>query len=157
MSEAPDSQEHVQRGVVSAVGSIGLATLASRVLGYVRDMVVARAFGQIALAAGDRARLGQRWPILHGLTPPAGSLWIAWPILDVWREGNAAMREKRRIRLDLDMSDALWVSCRHHDAQLVIDDDDIAHAQAARRTRQGLPVTRRESLQQQKLRLAPAA
>jgi hypothetical protein len=27
----------------------------------------------------DRARLGQRWPILHGLTPPAGSLWIAWP------------------------------------------------------------------------------
>ena len=31
--------------MVSAVGSIGLATLASRVLGYVRDMVVARAFG----------------------------------------------------------------------------------------------------------------
>lgn len=45
MSEAPDSQDHVQRGVVSAVGSIGLATLASRVLGYVRDMVVAHAFG----------------------------------------------------------------------------------------------------------------
>ena len=45
MSEAPDSQERVQRGVVSAVGSIGLATLASRVLGYVRDMVVAHAFG----------------------------------------------------------------------------------------------------------------
>ena len=45
MSEASDSQEHVHRGVVSAVGSIGLATLASRVLGYVRDMVVANAFG----------------------------------------------------------------------------------------------------------------
>ncbi len=45
MSDASDAQEHVQRGVVSAVGSIGLATLASRVLGYVRDMVVARAFG----------------------------------------------------------------------------------------------------------------
>ncbi|MEX2221806.1 MAG: murein biosynthesis integral membrane protein MurJ [Candidatus Rokuibacteriota bacterium] len=45
MSESPDSQERVQRGVVSAVGSIGLATLASRVLGYVRDMVVAHAFG----------------------------------------------------------------------------------------------------------------
>ena len=40
-----DSQRHVQAGVVSAVGSIGLATLASRILGYVRDMVVARAFG----------------------------------------------------------------------------------------------------------------
>ena len=45
MSEAPESQERVQRGVVSAVGSIGLATLASRVLGYVRDVVVAHAFG----------------------------------------------------------------------------------------------------------------
>jgi putative peptidoglycan lipid II flippase len=45
VSETPDSQEHVQRGVLSAVGSIGLATLASRVLGFVRDMVVARTFG----------------------------------------------------------------------------------------------------------------
>jgi len=45
VSEAPESQERVQRGVVSAVGSIGLATLASRVLGYVRDVVVAHAFG----------------------------------------------------------------------------------------------------------------
>lgn len=45
MSESPEAQDHVQRGVVSAVGSIGLATLASRVLGYARDMVVARAFG----------------------------------------------------------------------------------------------------------------
>ena len=39
------SQRDVQRGLVHAVGSIGLATLASRVLGYARDMVVARAFG----------------------------------------------------------------------------------------------------------------
>jgi putative peptidoglycan lipid II flippase len=45
MSESPDAQEHVHRGVVSAVGSIGLATLASRVLGYGRDMVVAHVFG----------------------------------------------------------------------------------------------------------------
>jgi putative peptidoglycan lipid II flippase len=45
VSESPDAQEHVQRGVVSAVGSIGAATLASRVLGYVRDMVVAHTFG----------------------------------------------------------------------------------------------------------------
>jgi putative peptidoglycan lipid II flippase len=34
-----------ERGVVSAVGAIGLATLASRVLGYARDIVIARAFG----------------------------------------------------------------------------------------------------------------
>jgi putative peptidoglycan lipid II flippase len=45
VSESPDAQEHVHRGVVSAVGSIGAATLASRVLGYVRDMVVAHTFG----------------------------------------------------------------------------------------------------------------
>jgi hypothetical protein len=27
----------------------------------------------------ERARLVQRWPVLHGLTTPAGALWIAWP------------------------------------------------------------------------------
>src|SRR3954447_4647688 len=37
-----DSHEHQ---VVRALGSIGTATLLSRVLGYVRDMVVALAFG----------------------------------------------------------------------------------------------------------------
>src|SRR5258707_6531858 len=31
--------------VVRALGSIGVATLASRVLGFVRDVIVARAFG----------------------------------------------------------------------------------------------------------------
>ncbi len=45
MSDSPEGHEQVQRGVVSAVGAIGLATLASRVLGYLRDMVVAHAFG----------------------------------------------------------------------------------------------------------------
>jgi putative peptidoglycan lipid II flippase len=35
----------VERQVVGALGTIGAATLASRVLGYVRDMVVALAFG----------------------------------------------------------------------------------------------------------------
>jgi putative peptidoglycan lipid II flippase len=44
-AEDGDAAEVVQRGVVSAVGSIGLATLASRTLGYARDIVIARAFG----------------------------------------------------------------------------------------------------------------
>src|SRR5262245_12302084 len=35
----------IERQVVGALGSIGAATLASRVLGFVRDMVVALAFG----------------------------------------------------------------------------------------------------------------
>ncbi len=47
----PDPNENggapasVEAGVVRAVGSIGLATLTSRILGFVRDVVVARAFG----------------------------------------------------------------------------------------------------------------
>ena len=28
---------------------------------------------------GDGNRLRRRWPVLHPLTTPAGSLWIAWP------------------------------------------------------------------------------
>jgi putative peptidoglycan lipid II flippase len=46
----PDPAENggaaaVEAGVVRAVGSIGLATLTSRILGFLRDVIVARAFG----------------------------------------------------------------------------------------------------------------
>lgn len=40
-----DQQRALHHGVVRAVGAIGTATLVSRVLGFARDMVVARAFG----------------------------------------------------------------------------------------------------------------
>lgn len=40
-----EAQRALQHGVVRAIGVIGTATLASRVLGFVRDIVVARAFG----------------------------------------------------------------------------------------------------------------
>jgi putative peptidoglycan lipid II flippase len=40
-----DGQRALHHGVVRAVGAIGIATLVSRVLGFARDMVVARAFG----------------------------------------------------------------------------------------------------------------
>ncbi|MCI0546421.1 MAG: murein biosynthesis integral membrane protein MurJ [Candidatus Rokubacteria bacterium] len=40
-----DPHHAVQQRVVGAVGAIGLATFASRLLGYARDMVVASAFG----------------------------------------------------------------------------------------------------------------
>src|SRR4026208_333936 len=43
--DATGGHEHVQRGGVGAVGGVGRATLTSRVLGYVRDMVVAHTFG----------------------------------------------------------------------------------------------------------------
>jgi len=45
VTDRGDSSRAVEHGMVSAVGAIGLATLASRILGYVRDIVVARAFG----------------------------------------------------------------------------------------------------------------
>jgi putative peptidoglycan lipid II flippase len=40
-----EAARRAEARVLSAVGTIGAATLASRILGYVRDMVVARAFG----------------------------------------------------------------------------------------------------------------
>src|SRR5438552_14762847 len=40
-----DAQRALHHGVVRAVGAIGMATLVSRVLGFARDVVVARAFG----------------------------------------------------------------------------------------------------------------
>src|SRR5262245_34014238 len=40
-----DRDGTTRAGVVQAVGAIGLATLGSRVLGYARDIVLARAFG----------------------------------------------------------------------------------------------------------------
>jgi putative peptidoglycan lipid II flippase len=40
-----DAQQSLHHGVVRAVGVIAAATLVSRVLGFARDMVVARAFG----------------------------------------------------------------------------------------------------------------
>ena len=40
-----EAQRAAQHGVMRAVGVIGAATLASRVLGFVRDIVMARAFG----------------------------------------------------------------------------------------------------------------
>jgi hypothetical protein len=33
----------------------------------------------ILLFCPDQARLVRRWPVLHPLTTPAGSLWVAWP------------------------------------------------------------------------------
>ena len=43
--QVSDAQRALHHGVVRAVGAIGMATLVSRVLGFARDVVVARAFG----------------------------------------------------------------------------------------------------------------
>ncbi len=77
-----DGSREANAGVMSAVGSIGLATLASRVLGYVRDMVVARAFG--AGAATDAFFVAFRIPNLLRRLLAEGALSTA--IIPVFTE-----------------------------------------------------------------------
>lgn len=66
----------VEAGVVRAVGSIGLATLASRILGFVRDVVVARAFG--AGAVTDAFFVAFRIPNLFRRLLAEGALSTAF-------------------------------------------------------------------------------
>jgi len=42
---APTNAQDETRSVVKAAGLIGVATFSSRILGFVRDMVLARIFG----------------------------------------------------------------------------------------------------------------
>src|SRR5581483_6329870 len=74
--------EHVQRGGVSAVGAIGLATLTSRVLGYIRDMVVAHAFGEGPLS--DASLVALRVP--HLRQRPLGEGALATAVIPVFTE-----------------------------------------------------------------------
>jgi hypothetical protein len=45
----------------------------------VRRRAGAGGYDVIVCFCPDAARLHRRWPALHPLTTPAGSLWIAWP------------------------------------------------------------------------------
>ena len=45
----------------------------------VRRRLGAGPYDVIVCFCPDRARLVQRWPVLHPRTTPAGGLWIAWP------------------------------------------------------------------------------
>jgi len=59
---APDHPQNENHSVVKAAGTIGLATFSSRVLGFVRDMVLARLFG--ATPAADAFFVAYRIPNL---------------------------------------------------------------------------------------------
>jgi hypothetical protein len=39
----------------------------------------AQPFDVVLCFCASYDRLARRWPVLHGLTTPAGALWIAWP------------------------------------------------------------------------------
>ena len=75
-----DDHRAAQRGVLRAVGVIGAATLASRVLGFARDMVVARAFGAgpvaIWLIAHLKARTGDLELLFLGLAVTGILVWL---------------------------------------------------------------------------------
>ena len=62
VSPAPTNTQDETRSVVKAAGLIGMATFSSRILGFVRDMVLARIFG--ATPAADAFFVAYRVPNL---------------------------------------------------------------------------------------------
>ena len=62
VSPAPTNTQDETRSVVKAAGLIGVATFSSRILGFVRDMVLARIFG--ATPAADAFFVAYRVPNL---------------------------------------------------------------------------------------------
>src|ERR1041385_3635620 len=61
-SPAPANAQDETRSVVKAAGVIGVATFSSRILGFIRDMVLARLFG--ATPAADAFFVAYRVPNL---------------------------------------------------------------------------------------------
>ena len=62
VSPAPTNAQDDTRSVVKAAGVIGVATFSSRILGFVRDMVLAKMFG--ATPAADAFFVAYRVPNL---------------------------------------------------------------------------------------------
>jgi putative peptidoglycan lipid II flippase len=83
----------VERQVVGALGSIGSATLASRVLGFVRDMVVALAFGAGPIT--DAFFVAYRIPNILRRLLAEGALSTA--VIPVFTE-YAALRSRDELR-----------------------------------------------------------
>src|ERR671923_847827 len=83
----------VERQVVGALGSIGSATLVSRVLGFVRDMVVALAFG--AGPVTDAFFVAYRIPNILRRLLAEGALSTA--VIPVFTE-YAALRSRDELR-----------------------------------------------------------
>ena len=92
-----EDQPAAQHGVLRAVGVIAAATLASRVLGFVRDMVVARAFG--AGPVTDAFFVAFRIPNLLRRLLAEGALSTAIiPVFTEYLERNGRAEFGRMIR-----------------------------------------------------------
>jgi putative peptidoglycan lipid II flippase len=92
-----EDRQASQHGVLRAVGVIGAATLASRVLGFVRDMVVARAFG--AGPVTDAFFVAFRIPNLLRRLLAEGALSTAViPVFTEYRERHGQAEFGRMVR-----------------------------------------------------------
>src|SRR5919109_552891 len=87
----------VERQVVGALGSIGSATLASRVLGFVRDMIVALAFG--AGPVTDAFFVAYRIPnILRRLLAEGAQSTAVVPVFTEYAAGRPGDELRRVLR-----------------------------------------------------------
>src|SRR5437899_6797240 len=108
-----DGAEHAK--VVEAAGVIGLATLLSRILGFARDMVLARLFG--AAPAADAFFVAYRIPNLLRELFAEGSMSAAFiPVFseyltkrtkrDAWELASAAFTTLLTVRSEEHTSDS---------------------------------------------------
>src|SRR6476661_7146899 len=83
-SPAPTNVQDETRSVVKAAGLIGVATFSSRILGFIRDMVLARLFG--ATPAADAFYVAFRVPSLLRELFAEGSMSAAFiPVFTEYR------------------------------------------------------------------------
>src|SRR5215475_16010977 len=84
VSPAPATAQDETRSVVKAAGVIGVATFSSRILGFIRDMVLARLFG--ATPAADAFFVAFRIPSLLRELFAEGSMSAAFiPVFTEYR------------------------------------------------------------------------
>jgi len=96
--EPLSAPETTERGVVRAAAVVGGATLASRVLGFLRDMVVAQAFG--AGPATDAFFVAFRLPNLFRRLVGEGALSSAFiPVFTEYRTTRPRAETRRMLRV----------------------------------------------------------
>ena len=99
---APPQRQDENQSVVKAAGMIGVATFSSRILGFIRDMVLARLFG--ATPAADAFFVAYRIPNLLRELFAEGSMSAAFiPVFteyhtlkskrDAWELASAAFMD----------------------------------------------------------------
>lgn len=87
-ADAPAKLQDENRSVIKSAGLIGVATFSSRILGFVRDMVIARLFG--ATPAADTFFVAFRIPSLLRELFAEGSMSSAFiPVYTEYRTARS--------------------------------------------------------------------